>query len=110
MAGAAELIQELAKSTVALREVSESLLITQRRMAEDIAEMNSVVVEHTLGSAQLGDAVLTAISRMGAMFDRLEELEARFGRYLQDQEKNQSSVREVDRRLRLVESRVGKRE
>ncbi len=110
MAGTAELVDKLLRATEGLREASESLLVTQRRIADDIAEMNATVVEHTTGSAQLGDAVLTAIGKLGEMFDRLEELEARFGRYLQDQEKQQSGIRDVDKRLRLVENHVGKRE
>ena len=96
-------------AVVALREVAEAMLITQQEMGRDIADMAAVVVEHTQSTAILADAVLTATSRLGVALDKLEELEKRFGSYVQDTAKQQSGIRQVDERLRALETTLWKR-
>lgn len=92
---------------VALREAAEAMLITQREMGRDIADMAAVVVEHTQSTAVLADAVLTATSRLGIALDKLEELEKRFGSYVQDTAKQESGIRQVDARLKALEQELG---
>lgn len=88
---------------VALREVAESLLSTQKAMAEDVAEMASAITENTKATEQLGNLLVEGIGRLGAAIDKLVALEERFGTYVQDAAKQQSGIRDVDRRLRLLE-------
>lgn len=95
-------------SVVALREVIEALMATQREMGRDIADMASVIVEHTQSTAILADAVLSATSRLGIALDKLEELEKRFGSYVQDTAKQQSGIRQVDERLRSLEAKLAR--
>ena len=92
---------------VALREVAEAMLITQQEMGRDIADMAAVVVEHTQSTAILADAVLNATSRLGIALDKLEELEKRFGAYVQDTAKQESGIRQVDARLKALELEFG---
>lgn len=87
----------------ALREVAESLLLTQRAMASDVAEMASAVVENTKATEQVGNLLVEAVSRLDATIDKLDAMEGRLGRYLQDAAKQQSGIRVVEERLRVLE-------
>ncbi len=88
---------------VALREVAELLLLAQRSMASDIAEMASAVTETTKATEQVGNMLVEAVSRLGGCIDKLDAMEDRLGRYLQDAAKQQSGIRDVDKRLRVLE-------
>lgn len=91
---------------VALREVAESLLLTQRAMGNDVADMASAVTENTKATEQVSNLLIEAVSRLGAAIDKLDTMEERLGRYLQDAAKQQSGIREVDSRLKAVELRL----
>lgn len=91
---------------VALREVAESLLLTQRAMGNDVADMASAVTENTKVTEQVSNLLIEAVSRLGAAIDKLDTMEERLGRYLQDAAKQQSGIREVDSRLKAVELRL----
>ncbi len=91
---------------VALREVAELLLLTQRTLASDIAEMASAVTENTKATEQIGNLLVEAVQRLGGAVDKLDTMEERLGRYLQDAAKQQSGIRDVDRRLKQVELRL----
>lgn len=107
-----------------LREVAEALLSTQKAMGEDVAEMAAAVTElaqtgeqlvKALGSIdelrrsveQLGEMMHAYTSKMGELHDQQVETAAQLGRYLQDAAKQQSGIRDVDRRLRLLEGGAG---
>lgn len=87
----------------ALREVSESLLATQRVMASDVADMAAAITENTKATEQIGSLLVEAVSRLGAAIDKLDTMEERLGRYLQDAAKQQSGIRVVEERLRVLE-------
>lgn len=91
---------------VALRETAELLLLTQRTMGSDIADMASAVTENTKATEQVSNLLVEAVSRLGAAIDKLDIMEERLGRYLQDAAKQQSGIREVDRRVKELELRV----
>ncbi len=109
-----------------LREVAESLLSTQKAMGDDVAEMalavtalteNSEALIKALGDikeltgsvAQLGEMMHAYTSKMGELHDQQVETAAQIGRYIQDAAKQQSGIRDVDRRLRAIEGGVGER-
>lgn len=113
--------------TGALRETVEAVMATQKAMGEDVAEMASAVTELTstaeklinalasideLARAveQLGNTVTTYTGKLGALYDAQTETAERLGRYLQDAAKQQSGIRDVDKRLRVLEGgAVGER-
>lgn len=97
------------EAAVALREVAESLLTTQKAMSEDVADMAAAIVENTKATEQLGNLLVEAIGRLGGAIDKLVALEERFGRYVQDSAKQQSGIRQVDERLRQLEKTLGER-
>lgn len=111
-------------TTGALREVSESLLATQKLMAEDVADMAEAVTELTKATEgianamssidelrraveQLGDTVVSYTGKLGQLYDAQAETTAQLGRYISDVSKQQSGIREVDKRLRALEERPG---
>lgn len=53
---------------------------------------------------RIEDAVELLASKTGQLYDEVREVNSRLGAYLTEQAKHQSSVREVDRRLRAVEN------
>jgi ABC-type transporter Mla subunit MlaD len=114
------------ESTSTLREVAESLLATQKMFGEDIADMATAVTELSITGErlagalsnvdelkraveQLGETVVAYTGKLGALFDSMHDLNERFGRYVQDAAKQQSGVRDVDRRLQLLEANGGAR-
>lgn len=58
---------------------------------------------------RIEDAVEALASKTGQLFDEVREVNMRLGAYLTEQSKHQSSVREVDKRLRIVEESRGQR-
>jgi hypothetical protein len=95
------------EAITSLREVAECLLDTQKAMGEDVAEMASAITENTKATEQLGNLLVEGIGRLGSAIDKLVSLEERFGAYVQDSAKQQSGIRDVDRRLRVLEGGVG---
>jgi hypothetical protein len=91
----------------ALREVAESLLLTQQAMSEDVADMAAAITENTKATEQLGNLLVEGIGRLGAMMDEHKLLQERIGAYVQDAAKQQSGIRDVDRRLRVLEGGNG---
>jgi hypothetical protein len=102
---------------VALRETAELLLLTQKEMGRDVADMAMAVTEQaqtaeTMANAigtidelrraveQLGDAFLEYPKRLAEIFDAQRELQAQLGRFITDASKQQSGIRQVDQRLR----------
>ncbi len=109
---------------VSLRETAECLLITQREMGEDVAQMAQSVTELTstteslanaLGSIdelrrsveQLGELMHAYTSKMGELYDQQKETSEQIGRYIQDAARQQSGIRDVDRRLKAIEGGLG---
>jgi hypothetical protein len=119
--------KEETDAIVALRETAECLLLTQQEMGRDIADMASAVTELTttsenlvnglhsvklleLAVTQLGETVTAYTGKLGALFDEQRETSERLGRYLQDAAKQQSGIRQVEARLRVLEGgQVGER-
>ncbi len=109
---------------VSLRETAECLLITQREMGEDVAQMAQSVTELTntteaLANAmgtldelrraveQLGEMMAMFTGKVGQLYDQQRETAEQIGRYIQDAAKQQSGIRDVDRRLRAIEGGLG---
>lgn len=84
----------------ALREVAESLLLTQQALAEDVADMAAAITENTKATEQLGNLLVEGIQRLGAMMDEHKLLQERVGSYIKDAAKQQSGIREVDQKLK----------
>ncbi len=96
-----------ANAIQALTEVAETMALTQRELGNDIADMASAVVENTKATEQVSNLLVEAVSRLGATIDKLVELEGRLGRYLTTAEKQESGIRQVDARLRNLETKLG---
>lgn len=110
----------------ALRETVEAVMATQKELGSDVAQMAQAVTELTetaeklvnaLASIdelrraveQLGETVVAYTGKLGQLYDAQEETSAQLGRYLQDAAKQQSGIRDVDRRLRAIEGGLGQR-
>ena len=108
---------------VALRETAECLLLTQKELGKDVADMAQAVTELTITSEKLANAlgVLDELKRavenvgevipeytkkLAELFDAQREQQLQIGRYITDQSKQQSGIREVDQRLKELELRV----
>lgn len=102
-----ETIAALLQAVDGLRGTAETLLATQKRITEDVAEMSAAVVEATETTAMLADAVQTAVSRLGSLFDRMEDMEGRMGRYIADQAKQDNLVAVLRSEVREVQRKVG---
>lgn len=106
--------------TDALRETAECLLLTQREMASDVADMAAAVVSASEASErllaalgvidelkraveQVGEALPFLTRKLGELFDQQQETQAQLGRYIQDAAKQSSGIRQVEARLRLLE-------
>ncbi len=96
-----------ANAIQALTEVAESLALTQRELGQDVADMAAAVVENTKATEQVSNLLVEAVSRLGSAIDKLGELEGRLGRYLNDTAKQESGIRQVDERLRKLETKLG---
>jgi predicted RNase H-like nuclease (RuvC/YqgF family) len=99
----------------ALRETAELLLMTQQEMGRDVADMAMAVTELTKTSEQMANALGTldelkrAVEQLGdvmgeyrklaELFDAQREQQAQIGRYIADQSKQQSGIRQVDKTL-----------
>lgn len=114
---------------VALRETAECLLLTQREMASDVAEMATAVTEQAQTAERLSDALgvvdelKRAVEQLGEalpglsvlphltgklaeLFDAHKELQSQVGRYITDASKQESGIRHVDERLKELERRL----
>ncbi len=110
--------------TARMLEVVECCALTQREMGEDVAQMQQAVTELTTTAEaivnrldvldelrraveQLGDAVTSYTGKLGALYDLQRETSEQLGRFIQDAAKQQSGIRDVDRRLRAIEGGLG---
>jgi chromosome segregation ATPase len=108
-------------SIEALRETAELLLLTQREMGRDVADMAQAVTELTKTSEQMANALSSidelrrAVEQRGdvmgeypkklaELFDAQREQQAQIGRYIADQSKQQSGIRQVDQRVKELEA------
>ncbi len=104
----------------ALRETVEAVMVVQKAMGDDVADMAQAVTELTKTAealanalsdikeltnsvAQLGEMMHAYTAKMGELHDQQVETSAQIGRYIQDAAKQQSGIRDVDRRLRAIE-------
>jgi chromosome segregation ATPase len=105
----------------ALRETAELLLLTQKEMGRDVADMAMAVTELTKTSEQMANALgnidelRRAVEQLGdvmgeyprklaELFDAQREQQAQIGRYIADQSKQQSGIRQVDQRVKELEA------
>ncbi len=112
--------KEETDAVVALRETAECLFLTQKEMARDIADMAQAVTETTAASeslanglhsvkllemavTQLAEAMMEYPRKLAELFDAQREQQAQIGRYIADQSKQESGIRQVDARLKALE-------
>lgn len=91
------------------RALLEAMHQYQRRQGEDLAECAQAVVEMGHAAENQTNAILAAVAKLGEVYDKVAELDARLGRYIQDAARERSGVRDVDKRLRLIEAERGER-
>lgn len=85
-------------------------------LAEDLAVCAEAVTEisknQLRGAEELGEVkelLRQLVGKVGQLYDAQCETDARIGAYLQEQAKHDSGVRQVDERLRALETQLGRR-
>lgn len=85
-----------------LKDLTESLAQCAEAVQAQSEAQESVVVK----VEQLQELFRSLTEKTGELFDEVRELNRRVGDYIKDQSK-QSGIRDVDKRLRLVEEKLG---